>query len=78
MLVVVDIGESDQFLKELLIRRPAVRKPVAIVKAQITLAINDFELEMWAKPWIVDVEKNSLRVSMVQPTVSVSPQVFPG
>ena len=50
VLVVVDIGESDQFLKELLIRRPAVRKPVAIVKAQRLLAKRDLELEIWEKP----------------------------
>ena len=59
VLVVVDIGESDQFLKELLIRRPAVRNPPAIVKAHITLANTDFELEIWEKPWIVEFERNS-------------------
>ena len=50
VLVVVDIGESDQFLKELLIRKPAVVNPVAIVKAQRLLAKRDFELEIWEKP----------------------------
>ena len=60
----VEMGEDAQSLYELLIRTPAVAKPAITTIPHTHFTTRDFEVEMWARPWMVEVSRNSRRRSM--------------
>ena len=57
----VVMGELAQSLYELLIRMLEVKKPKSTITTQIHFTGRDLEEAIWARPWIVEVARNSCR-----------------
>ena len=62
--VVVDMGESSQSEKELLMRRLAMVKPVMTTQIQASLMNGLLFVEIWFRPWMVEQARNSLNTSI--------------
>ena len=57
----VVMGELAQSLYELLIKMLEVKKPKSTITTQIHFTGRDLEEAIWARPWIVEVSRNSCR-----------------
>ena len=65
--MVEETGESDQTLYDPEIKKPAEMKLAHMIVVHATFPSFDSTLLMWESPWMVEVSKNSLTVSMLWP-----------
>ena len=62
VVMVVDTGDSCHSLYELVIMVMAMAKQATTMAAQANLAFPDLAVEMCARPWIVELSRNSQKI----------------